>query len=63
MPENYSASEEKRHQTWIGNLIATLCDVMLMTFDWLFFEQYLSAGLIMPIALDMFSDEKSLEAR
>ena len=29
-----------------------------MTYDWLFFEQYLSAGLIMPIAMDMYSDDE-----
>ena len=45
-----------KHQTWISNLLATICDLMLMTYDWLFFEQYLSAGLIMPIAMDMYGD-------
>ena len=38
-------------------------DLLLMQYDWLFFEQYLSAGLMMPIALDMLSDEKSYEQR
>ena len=36
---------------------------MLMTFDWLFFEQYLSAGLVMPIAMDIYSDESSYVQR
>ena len=41
------------------NTMASLGDFIFIIHDWLFTEQYLSASLMMPIAIDMFEKEGS----
>ena len=41
--------------------MASLGDFVFIIHDWLFTEQYLSASLMMPIAIDMFEKEGSFK--
>ena len=47
-------------QYWISNLLATIENIFLLLYDWLFVEQYLSAALMLPIALEGGKNEKEL---
>ena len=48
-------------ESWICNFIASIGDALLMIFDWLFFEQYLLASLILPIELNIDLVDKELK--
>lgn len=45
------------------NWAATISDVALAINDWLFFEQYFGAALILPIALNLQLDDKTYEKK
>ena len=40
-----------------------LCDTMQALFDWVFIEQFLSAGILMPIALDLMNDDEMFQEK
>ena len=37
---------------WFANLLGTIENLFLLLYDWLFIEQYLSASLMLPVALE-----------
>ena len=53
------ASDETTHaqQVWFENFSATFADLLFIIHDWLFIEQILVASLMMPIALNTFSED------
>lgn len=47
----------------LENWAATISDYALAISDWLFFEQYFAAALILPIALNLQLDDKTYKLK
>ena len=45
------------------NALAVLDDTAQALYDWIFFEQFFSAGIMMPIALDIVTDEETYKRK
>ena len=50
-------------ESWTENLIITIADTLYFFFDWQFFQQYLSASLLLPVVLDHTLGREELKSR
>ena len=44
--------DENGCHNWFANLLGTIENLFLLLYDWLFIAQYLSAALMLPVALE-----------
>ena len=49
---NDCRGDENGCHNWFANLLGTIENLFLLLYDWLFIEQYLSAALMLPVALE-----------
>ena len=55
---NYNDCDSLMCTSWLANLLATIENLFLILYDWIFIVQYLSAALMLPIALGADKSER-----